>query len=146
MRISRKRLMMIIALVFTLCAVTEVYGRGGGGGGRNGMGSGGGYGSPTASINARLHMDENPPFLERLRSEGGSTKIQFQRRGDFWVIENVPKGTKFIVPKGYKIRCVSFHTMANGGTSKPSENDSVIYSGGTTVMYTRSSYLYVYKD
>ena len=60
MRISRKRLMMIIALVFTLCAVTEVYGRGGGGGGRNGMGSGGGYGSPTASINARLHMDENP--------------------------------------------------------------------------------------
>lgn len=142
---SRKYAVMILAAVFTFCAACaygdDYY---------DDVVSWNEYSyegiTHTPGINAWFHMDEDPPFLEKKGYAAKDKNIPFQRRGNFWAIENLPKGTKFTAPEGYKIRCNPLHSQAKGAEGKPSENNSVIYPAGTTVMYTRSSFLYVFKN
>lgn len=144
---SRKYAVMILAVVFTLYAVCACCAESDGGGGYGG----GGYSRHTSNflyvVNAWLNMDENPPCLEKLiDTTNKRRKINFEVSGDGWVIREIPKGTTFTVPDGYKIRCAILHARVKGGLGKPSENKSMTYPAGTTVMYKRRSFLYVYKD
>ena len=137
MNASRKYAVMILAVMFALCAVCAyadqyeeedfIFG---------GVGS-----DPFASrVNVQINMDENPPSV----SYRDKT---FRRDGKYWVIDELPKNTILTVPEGYKARCVSFHTEAvKGGKGKTLDNGRVIYSAGTTVKYTYPSFLQLYKD
>lgn len=153
MRVSRKYVVMIFAAILTLCAVGTSCGDGGGAPEYDEHGGYiddySGYDGTThyPGINATLNMAEDPPCLEKKSYSLNKTrKIPFQYNGECWVIEHLPKGTKFTVPAGCRVRCVSYHTQAEGGKGKPAPGDFVIYSGGTTVMYTSASVLYVYKN
>lgn len=146
MNASRKYAVMILAVMFTLCTVCAY----GSSEGRGSYGRGG-YSRHASNslyvVNAWLKMDENPPCLERvIDTTNKRRKINFEVSGDCWAIREIPKGTTFTVPDGYKIRCVILHARAKGGLGKPSENKSMTYPAGTTVMYTRSSFLYVFKN
>lgn len=136
MRVSRKYA-MILALVFSLCAVCA-YGI------DYSDDPDGGYSDPLGSrANVEIHMDENPPYVLRWRDE----KKTFRRDGKYWVIDELPKGVIITIPEGYKARCVSFHTKAvKGKAGKTLDNGRVIYSAGTNVKYTYPSFLQLYKD
>ena len=138
---SRKYAVMILAVMFTLCAVCA-HADSDGGDAPEGEFFDGGYSDALASrANTQINMDENPPSLSRLG------KKTFRRDGKYWVIDELPKGTILTVPEGYKARCVSFHTEAvRGKTGNVLGNGRVIYSAGTNVKYTYPSSLQLYKD
>lgn len=147
MNVSRKYAVMILAVMFALCAV-YAYANGGGEEDYYGDGAGGysGYSDPFASkANVQIDMNENPPSVSQGYShENWKT---FRKDGKYWVIDELPKGTILTVPEGHKARCVSFHTEAvKGGKGKILDNGRVIYSAGTTVKYTYPSFLQLYKD
>lgn len=144
---SRKYVVMILAVMFALCAVCA-YGSSEGRGSYGGSGYSRHASNSLYIVNAWLKMDENPPCLEKLiDTTNKRRKINFEVSGDGWVIREIPKGTTFTVPDGYKIRCAILHARAKGKlVGRLLENNSMIYPAGTTVMYKRRSFLYVYKD
>lgn len=142
MNASRKYAVMILAVMFALCAVCAyadqyeeedfIFG---------GVGS-----DPFASrVNVEINMDGNPPSAHGYRYKYWDKT--FRKDGKYWVINELPKGTILTVPEGCKARCVSFHTEAvKGGKGKTLDNGRVIYSAGTTVKYMYPSFLQLYKD
>ncbi len=140
MNASRKYAVMILAVMFALCAVCAYADDGGYDGEDEYYGGGDNFYYDAQPIHVQIHMDKNPPSV----SYRDKT---FRRDGKYWVVDELPKNTIFTVPEGYKARCVSFHTEAvKGGKGKTLDNGRVIYSAGTTVKYTYPSFLQLYKD
>lgn len=141
MRVSGKCMTIIFALLFTLCAVCAY-------GDEDGYWEDGdsGYSTPYASReNISIHLDKDPPYVTK---PWETTPLKtFHRDGNYWVIDELPKGTIFTVPEGYKARCIAFHTKnVRGKAGRTLDNGRVIYSAGANVKYIYSSELRIYKD
>ncbi len=59
---------------------------------------------------------------------------RFVKKGNYYRMRNVPSGTQFIVPNGWKIACVSGHVEGLGSSGHHTHDGLVIYSGGQRVL------------
>ena len=56
------------------------------------------------------------------------------KRGDYYRMRNVPAGTQFTVPNGWRIVCVSGFVEGLGSSGHHTNDGYVVYSGGQRVL------------
>lgn len=56
------------------------------------------------------------------------------KRGNYYRMRNVPSGTQFTVPNGWRIACVSGHVEGLGSSGKHTREGYVVYTGGQRVL------------
>lgn len=151
MIIRKKSLLLFCVVIFALFPSVRSFGSEYSDGGYESDRGPRKYADPFASrANVSVHVGENPLYVYKEYYEDNKRKEwkkTFRKDGQYWVIDELPKGTIVSVPEGYKARCVSFHTKAvSGGQEKRLDNGRIIYSAGTNIKYTYPSALYLYKN